>query len=423
MSETHSTPSPAAAKSATPDTSADTRAPDGKPAKPYPEFPLFPHATRRWAKKIRGKLHYFGPWDDWQGALNKYLDQKDALHAGREPRPDPEALTVKALANAFLNHKKALLDAGELSPRTWGEYKETADLVVSQFSKGRLVEDLGPDDFAGLRNKMAKRWGPTRLRNFIQRVRSVFKFAADNGLIDKVVRYGQGFQRPSQKTLRLHRAKQGAKLFTADEVRRLLDAAGVPLKAMLLLGINCGFGNADCGHLPLTAVDLGAGVIDFPRPKTGIPRRCPLWPETVAALKESLAVRPEPKRAEHAGRVFVTKYGGAWAKDDDPAVITKEMRKLLDALGINGSRNFYTLRHTFRTVADEAKDQPAADFIMGHEVPHMSSVYRETISDERLRAVTDQVRRWLFVEKGSQHQDARQEVFTPEHLGQAPRAD
>jgi integrase len=94
--------------------------------------------------------------------------------------------------------------------------------------------------------------------------------------------------------------------------------------------------------------------------------------------------------------VFVTKYGHAWAKNTADNPITKEMRKLLDGLGINGYRNFYTIRHTFRTVADEAKDQPAVDFIMGHESPHMSSVYREKISDDRLRAVVDCVRRWLF---------------------------
>jgi hypothetical protein len=49
---------------------------------------------------------------------------------------------------------------------------------------------------------------------------------------------------------------------------------------MILLGINGGMGNSDCANLPLRAVDLDAGMIDFPRPKTGIARRCPLWPDT-----------------------------------------------------------------------------------------------------------------------------------------------
>jgi integrase len=90
-----------------------------------------------------------------------------------------------------------------------------------------------------------------------------------------------------------------------------------------------------------------------------------------------------------------------WSKhtNDDP--IRKEMRKLLHALNINGRKglNFYTFRHTHRTVADEARDQPAADYIMGHKAPHMSSHYRERISDERLKAVSDYVHNWLFLGK------------------------
>src|SRR3954447_67504 len=113
-----------------------------KPSKPYPEFPLFPHAAGVWAKKIRGKMHYFGPWNDPGGALKKYLEQKDALHAGRTPRPDTEGLTVKDLANHFLNAKQALVDTGELSPRSWTDYRTTADVLVKDFGRARLVADL-----------------------------------------------------------------------------------------------------------------------------------------------------------------------------------------------------------------------------------------------------------------------------------------
>src|SRR5262249_35706916 len=156
-------------------------------------------------------------------------------------------------------------------------------------------------DFATLKNKLARRNGPHRMCTVVQVIRCAFKHAYESGLLDRLMRFGPAFKRTSKKTLRLHKARQGAKLFTAEELRRLLDAAGTPMGAMILPGTKAGFGNADCGNLPHTALDLERGIIDSPRPKTGIPRRCPLWPETVAALKEALAGRKEPKDKADAG--------------------------------------------------------------------------------------------------------------------------
>ena len=404
MTEPHFRASPTPDKPAEPSPASTTaynrpaKPGKGKPAKPNPEYPLTAHPAGYWCKKIRGKLHYFGPWSDPDGALKKYEKERQDLHAGRKPKEEvnPASATVKDVANTFLRAKKDLVDGGELSPRTFTEYRCMSDELVAHAGKNRLVSDLDAGDFADLRKKLAKRWGPHRLKKAIQYIRSIFKHAYDSGLIDRPMRFGPEFKRPSMKTLRLHKAKQGAKLFTAEEVRSILNKADSPIKAMLLLGINCGFGNADCGTLPRAALDLDQAWIDYPRPKTGIPRRCPLWPETVQAIREALDKRPRPKKPEHANLVFITKYGHSWGKDTSDSPITKETRKLLDAMGINGHRNFYTLRHTFRTIADSAKDQPAADYIMGHYVPHMSSIYRETIDDDRLRVVSDHVRKWLL---------------------------
>lgn len=127
-------------------------------------------------------------------------------------------------------------------------------------------------------------------------------------------------------------------------------------------------------------------------------RRCPLWPETVQAIRDALARRREPKDPADAGLVFITRTGQSWHTDTTESPIAYEVGKLVRRVGINSrtGHGFYTLRHTFRTIADAAKDQPAADFIMGHEVAHMSSHYREGIDDVRLKAVTDHVRAWLF---------------------------
>ena len=316
-----------------------------------------------------------------------------------------------------------MLNAGEIEPCTFDEYKSATDILVGIFAKNRRVETIHPTDFQALRQNLAKRFGPTRLGKFIQLIRTIFNYASDYKLISRKLDFGPDFKKPGQKAIRKARNAGGKKLFTAEEIRHTLDGKtiqddngnekrlpgpSIQLRAMILLGINCGFGNMDCADLQESAIDFERGWIDFPRPKTGVERRCPIWPETAEALRSAILVRPVPKKRHDADLVFLTKYGNRWVRRgelDDERKVTKsdnalahKFGNLLRDLDINGRYRlgFYALRHTFRTVADATKDFPAARLIMGHSDHSIDAEYRENIDDDRLLAVSEFVRRWLY---------------------------
>ncbi len=382
--------------------------------KPYPEFPLSHHPpSGRLYKKIKGKRFYFGYASDWQAALDAYTLQKDyILRNGCNPPKglppeDESGITIADLCNRFLTSKSKKMKTGELSERSFRDYYCTCQNLVEVFGQNHLVDDLIPDHFENLREALAEKRGPVALGNEIGRCRMVFKYAYDQSLIDRPVRYGQSLNKPSKKTLRQARAANGKRTFEAHELRAMIDAAGVPLKAMILLGINCGFGQSDIANLPLSAVDLESACINFPRPKTGVERRCALWPETVSALRSAIAERPEPKDEVDADLCFLTKYGNRWVRtvaSEDKAKrgmsidsVAQECRKLLEQLGLKRGRlNFYALRHTFQTIGERSGDLPAVKAVMGHVDDSMSGVYREGFDNGRLQAVVDVVRDWLF---------------------------
>ena len=383
-----------------------------KSPKPYPGFPLTPHPSGRWCKKIRGRLHYFGKLAEPEAALERFNLAWPYLKDGRAVRPldSTDVYTLRMLCNEFLTNKKNKLDAGELSPRTWQTHYQTCKTLLAHFGPDQRVDDLRPDDFVTFRGVLAKRYGVVGLHNAINCVRGVFKFALEQEKIEKPVRYGQSLDRPSKRTLRKAREEAGERLFTSKELHQLLDAADPQIRAMIMLGLNAGFGNSDVANLPRRSVDLASAWLRFPRPKTGIQRRIPLWPETVDALRKAAALRPDAQDPADAGLVFLTRTGKPWVRvqprrrgNELAAIValdalSQAFRKLLKKLDINGRRGlgFYTLRHVFETVAGEAKDQVAVDAIMGHVDPSMGAQYRERISDERLRAVVEHVRNWLF---------------------------
>ncbi|HEY2415583.1 MAG TPA: hypothetical protein VGI40_25295 [Pirellulaceae bacterium] len=65
----------------------------------------------------------------------------------------------------------------------------------------------------------------------------------------------------------------------------------------------------------MSALKLETGWLDFPRIKTGIERKIPLWPETIEALKAVIAARRQPAGKAHEGLVFLTRLGGqSWVR-------------------------------------------------------------------------------------------------------------
>ena len=98
-------------------------------------------------------------------------------------------------------------------------------------------------------------------------------------------------------------------MLAPEVVRKLLHHADVPLRAMMLLGLNCGFGNGDCSALNRSMLTDRPGWLNFARPKTGIPRRCALWPEAVEALNAAHKARPTPIDQQDGDAVFLTRQG------------------------------------------------------------------------------------------------------------------
>jgi site-specific recombinase XerD len=383
--------------------------------KPYKSFPLTPHKSGQFCKKIKGKIYYFGKIDDPEAALRRYHEHANGLHAGKISQIDRSGeLTIAELANKFLAAKERKRASGDIEAATFVEYHRDCELMVKHFGRHQEVTAITRKDLADFRDFLAKGVNATTLNNRVGNARSIFKFAYDEELIDRPLRFGEDFRRPEKRLLRRAKADAGRMHFHADEIRRVLDAAPPVLRAMVLLGINAGLGNTDIGNLPASCLDLERGWLDYARVKTGVPRRCPLWPETVEAVEHAVKEMERyrrPRSSTAKGLLFVTRTGLPYTREEYHAsrngkpqvvmhdAVSSAIQKAMKKAGVTlKGLGFYGLRRSFETIGAETGNQVAVDHIMGHVPPSsdMGALYRQHVAEAALRQVTDHVRQWLF---------------------------
>lgn len=375
-------------------------------SKPHPDFPLYQHRSGQWAKRIGGKLKYFGSWrldPDGTAAMLDFEHRLPWLLKGTEPpnREDGKT-TVRHVLNVYLTRKKGRLASGEIAERTYKRYKATAETVRDFFGATTPSRSLVDDDFERLRKHLAERYGPVALHNEIGMIRSIFGLAQRKGLVSRRIDFDECFEKPPAKLLRMNRDKKKAgQQFQPAEIRVLLAAAPVNVKAMILLGIQAGFGNTDVALLPLNCLAAETGWLNYARTKTGIMRRIPLWPETAAAIQAVIAARREPKRKADAGLLFIGGRGCSLVGDRRGSEVGDAFDVVMKSCGLSG-RTFYDLRRNFKTIAKRCKNADAVKAIMGHASPEndMSARYDLQIEDAELRRAVDVVREWLFPSDG-----------------------
>jgi integrase len=368
-----------------------------KPAKPYRDFPLTAHANGQWCKKIRGKVHFFGVWSDPDSALQKYLDERDDLQAGRMPQRHG-GLNLADTLNLWLERNRKRMEAGEITSICWNDYRIVCGIVLRELGRSVDPQHLRPADFSAFRLGLSETYSPSRITKIVAVTRMALRWAWESEHIEKMPRFGPDFKGASKKQQRLQKAQSGKKLASREDLHKLINGADPQWKAIILLCINGGLGNSDIARIRLS--DLQGDWLDLHCGKTGVERRIPIWRETREAIESVIQSRRTPKPGAEE-LLFLSGHGDALIRVNEETGKRKDLtvegfRRLKQKAGINGRVTLYWLRHTFQTIGDGAKDPVATSAIMGHADGTMAGVYRETISDDRLRAVTDHVRNWLW---------------------------
>lgn len=361
------------------------------------------HPRGYWYKKYQGRFYYFFKLEDDQNgsfSKEKWNHDKFYIDQGLEPPAyDPMSctqsttLTVKDLCNHWLATKETDLESGNLAQRTYDEYKATAELLLGRVGKTLPAKLCGPQKFDQVKLAIGKQYNANGQSKRITQIRSIFNTCYEDGILDSPPNFGRGFRKPKAKAMRKLRNAKGDQSYTPQEIHALLAVANVNLRAMILLGLQAGMGNEDCAALPRSAIKDGWLV--WARVKNEIPRRVPLWKETIKAIEAAIIHADSKGESELCfigarGKSFITPKKNGYR-------VTGVFDHARKQANINPDRTFYDLRRTFETIAGETTDQVAVDAIMGH-IPsetNMSARYRQKIGDERLKAVVNHVRKWL----------------------------
>ena len=313
------------------------------------KFPLTLHPTGQYCKKIKGKIRYFGT--DKKKALEKYLAQATYLHGAQslvQKNPN-DKMTLKQLCDPYLDYQNSRVLVGAITAKHYNDLIDSLGKFMAFLGQGCRIESISTLDLQNYKRKLQSAYASVDRQNLhIGLMKAMFHWARKNDVLESIPNIDA-----ISKDRIVHKEMY---TFNPQQIKKLLSTPDVKMKAMIWLGLNCGFGCTDCSRLQWKDLDFKNNRVKLARKKTGVRRNLPLWPETIQALKEV------PRSGTF---VFVTSEGHPWIRttvttndNGEPKYIydnriTTKFSRLMKKVGIKAPKGtgFYNFRRTAATIA------------------------------------------------------------------------
>jgi integrase len=330
-------------------------------------------------------MYYFG--SDKQQALERYLDQATYLHGGQNLiyHSSNGGMFLIELCDLYLQYQHSKVLANNLSPKHHNDQISSLNKLMSFLGQSRRIKNISTLDLQNYKRKLQSTYGSVDRQNLhISIMKAMFHWARKNDVIENIPNIDA-----ISKGKIVHKEMY---TFNLQQIRKLLSAADVNMRAMIWLGLNCGFGCTDCAQLKWKDLDFKNSRVRLARNKTGVPRNLPLWPETIKVLKELLRsgqlVFYTPEGHPWIRTIIKTKNNG-YRKYSSINLITPTFSRLMKKAGICAPKGtgFYALRRTAATMAARSGDPFAVQRLLGHVDLTMATRYVQDVSEQTDRVI------------------------------------
>ena len=297
----------------------------------------------------------------------------------------------------YLKYQHTKLQSNNLTVRHYNDQIRSLKKLTDFLGENCKIKSITTLSLQKYKRSLQKHYSSVcRLNLHLSIMKAMFHWAKKNDILKDI---------PNIDAIsRAKEIRQDKFTFDSEHINNLLSIADIKMKAMIWLGLNCGFGCTDCAYLKWTDLDFANGRVILPRRKTGIYIDLPLWPETVRSLQDI------PRKGS---LVFYTSKGKPYIQTNVRVgdngneqytvtnLISTKFRRLIIRSGLNVPKGtgFYTLRGTAATIAARSGDPFAVQRLLGHANLTMATRYVQDVSAQTDRAIENSRR--YFCQKNS----------------------